>query len=83
MHRNNQVTVLPLCVLNPIFLDEHASYSFMTGGKAASAEGGVGVDSAATAPRRVSAAGASKLNMVGASLRPRPEMMGNTLGYSR
>jgi hypothetical protein len=50
------------------------------GGKATAAS----ADSdAATAPRRVAAAGGSKLNMVGTSLRPRPEMMGATLGYSR
>lgn len=54
------------------------------GGKATSASAATGVDGAdAAAPRRVAAAGGSKLNMVRTSVRPRPEMMGSTLGYSR
>jgi peptidyl-prolyl isomerase F (cyclophilin D) len=54
--------------------------SLPKGGKATAAS----ADSdAATSPRRVAAAGGSKLNMVATSVRPRPEMMGATLGYSR
>lgn len=50
------------------------------GGKTTTASGD---STAAAAPRRVAAMGGSKLNMVGASLQPRPEMMGTSLGYSR
>jgi hypothetical protein len=69
--------LLPCSLLLPLLL---LLLRLCTGGKATSAS----ADSdAATAPRRVSAAGASKLNMVAASSRPRPEIMGMTLGYSR
>lgn len=65
--------------LNPVLRHLPAAHPF-SGGKATAASADT---DAATAPRRVAAAGGSKLNMVGTSLRPRPEMMGATLGYSR
>lgn len=53
---------------------------YVAGGKGTTASAGSDV---ATDPRRVAAAGGSKLNMVATSIRPRPQMMGATLGYSR